>query len=117
MERLLERFSDIIVEVEEHSIAKRGEIVLEKATLVLLDNTRLYIRQIRRRHEILAYSYYWIDPSGKIIEGWDNAPHHPEVETFPHHRHVGDRVEPLHDPSLEALLQQVKQKLLAANTV
>ena len=47
----------------------------------------------------------------KPLLRYDNAPHHPEIETHPHHKHVGDRVEPLHDHSLEALLEEAKQPL------
>jgi len=34
--------------------------------------------------KVIACSYYWLGQSGEAIEGWDNAPHHPEVETHPH---------------------------------
>ncbi|HLD42080.1 MAG TPA: DUF6516 family protein [archaeon] len=27
--------------------------------------------------------------NGKIIKRWDNAPHHPEIKTFPDHVHMG----------------------------
>ena len=37
------------------------------------------------------YSYHWERrrQRGKLYR-WDNAPHHPRVATFPHHKHVGD---------------------------
>ena len=37
------------------------------------------------------YAYHWEHSrqSGKIYR-WDNAPHHPEVSTFPKHFHNGD---------------------------
>jgi hypothetical protein len=33
------------------------------------------------------YSYHWQDKEGKLIQRWDNAPHHRELEHFPHHIH------------------------------
>lgn len=39
------------------------------------------------------YAYHWEHrrQSGKIYR-WDNAPHHPEVSTFPKHFHDGDEI-------------------------
>jgi len=34
------------------------------------------------------YHFHWQDNQGKLIRRWDNAPHHPEIETFPHHLHL-----------------------------
>lgn len=38
------------------------------------------------------YRHHWQDSSGRVIKRWDNAPHHPELDTFPHHLHEGDQV-------------------------
>ena len=35
------------------------------------------------------YRYHWQTGSGKLIKRWDNAPHHPEINTFPDHLHDG----------------------------
>ena len=35
------------------------------------------------------YRYHWQDASGNLIKRWDNAPHHPEIHTHPHHVHEG----------------------------
>jgi hypothetical protein len=44
--------------------------------------------------EVTKYRHHWQDPDGLLIKRWDNAPHYPTVETFPHHLHDGaeDRV-------------------------
>jgi hypothetical protein len=35
------------------------------------------------------YRYHWQTGSEKLIKRWDNAPHHPEIDTFPDHLHDG----------------------------
>ena len=35
------------------------------------------------------YSYHWQNPDGIIRKRWDNAPHHREIESYPHHIHDG----------------------------
>jgi hypothetical protein len=67
------------------------------------------IREYLRGGEVAAYGYYI--RVGGYEEWWDNRPHHPEVETFPHHRHVEGRIEPLHQPSLEAFLEHARRLL------
>lgn len=34
------------------------------------------------------YSYHYQKSNGDLVFRYDNAPHHPEIETFPHHKHV-----------------------------
>ena len=36
-----------------------------------------------------AYAFHFRDEADQCIFRYDNAPHHPGVETFPHHRHSG----------------------------
>ncbi len=102
---LLNKYRDIILRIEELNIVERKDIRREKAVLILRDMSRVCIRRIFRGNELVAYSYYWLDPEGNIIEGWDNAPHHPEIESFPHHRHTKNRrVELLFNYDLESFL-------------
>lgn len=36
------------------------------------------------------YRYHLQDPDNHLITRWDNAPHHPEVSSFPDHQHNQD---------------------------
>lgn len=38
----------------------------------------------------IDYSYHYQDRADQLIFRYDNAPHHPEVATFPHHKHLFD---------------------------
>ncbi len=42
-----------------------------------------------KKLDITKYRYHWQTQSGKLIKRWDNAPHHPEIDTFPNHLHIG----------------------------
>lgn len=44
--------------------------------------------------EVTKYRHHWQDGQGLFIKRWDNAPHYPGIDTFPHHLHDGaeDRV-------------------------
>ena len=55
-------------------------------------------RLVEEKDELIVtkYRFHWQDKEGKLIKRWDNAPHHPEIDTFPHHLHEGidDKVLP-----------------------
>ena len=36
------------------------------------------------------YSFHWQDQHGNLIKRWDNAPHYPDLDGFPHHIHIGE---------------------------
>ena len=108
----MERHQGIVARIDKLELVVKGDMVLEKASATLVDGSKIHLRLVRRGDQVVAYSYYWLSQSGETIEGWDNAPHHPEVETHPHHRHVAGKVEPLEDPSPEAFLEHVTETLL-----
>jgi hypothetical protein len=71
---------------------------LEKTALFryrikLIDESLIEIteRILEERGGLTAtkYRYHWQAGSGKLIKRWDNAPHHPEIDTFPDHLHDG----------------------------
>jgi len=41
---------------------------------------------------IKKYRHHWQSHDGQVIKRWDNAPHHPEIDTFPHHLHNGSEI-------------------------
>lgn len=43
---------------------------------------------VKEKAEKYKYSYHYQDRDGKVIFRYDMAPHHSEIETFPHHKHV-----------------------------
>jgi hypothetical protein len=40
--------------------------------------------------EVRKYSFHWQDKHNHLVKRWDNATHHPEVSTYPHHVHDGE---------------------------
>ncbi|HMF34887.1 MAG TPA: DUF6516 family protein [Candidatus Lokiarchaeia archaeon] len=57
-----------------------------KAIAFLKDGTELHILEFISPTKV-RYSYHWQNPDGTLIIRWDNAPHHPELRSFPNHKH------------------------------
>ena len=74
---------------------------------VLINHAEIEIREPLIQNNIVYYSYSV--RIGNKIEWWNNRPHHKDIETFPHHRHVNGRILALYNHSLESFLNYVKQ--------
>lgn len=114
LRKLLDEFSEIIAEVEEHQERRRRNFLILRVKLLLIDSSEVFIREIWRGDDLIAYSYYWLAPDGELLEGWDNTSHQRHVEgevlDLPHHdfhdflkmimkRIIGDASQPFLDDS------------------
>ena len=46
----------------------------------------LFMERFRWKDGVITmekYSFHWQNAEGKLIRRWDNAPHHPEISSFP----------------------------------
>jgi hypothetical protein len=63
------------------------------------------------------YAYHYQTADGALLFRYDNSPHYPEIETFPHHKHVGtgasELITPARPPDLIAVLREIETMLAA----
>lgn len=112
MKQLLEQQSDLIADIPffEHQV--REGIELFKVKAILADGSNLRISEVWVDKALEKYAYYWLDESNNLLCGWDNAPHHPEISTHPHHQHVGDEVQKSSVRKLNDVLAILTAKIL-----
>jgi len=88
------------------------------ARLRFPDNSQLQVveRLIVERYTITKarYAYHYQRADGTTIFRYDNVPHHPELKTYPHHKHVGDTVVASRPPDLGEVLREIDGVLFAA---
>ncbi len=65
----------------------------------------------RKRDKITRpkYRFHFMDSADKMIFRYDNAPHHPKVTTYPHHKHIRGEEKP--KPSKEIGLRDVLSEI------
>ncbi len=56
----------------------------------------------------IKYRYHYMDKNDRSIFRYDNAYHHRELRTFPHHKHIGDSVQKSHEPELYEILIEIQ---------
>jgi len=62
----------------------------------------------------IDYRYQWMDSNKTVLRRrWDSTPHHPGLESFPYHVHLGseEAVAPGHRLGLVDLLQDLESEL------
>jgi len=110
--------SERLLEIEEKFEAMVERILpieLDEETLrvilYLKDGSTLRVTEQWAAKVLKRYSYYWLNPDNELKIGWDNAPHHTQLELFPHHKHVY-RQNNLR-PSAETCLEDVMRVILS----
>lgn len=85
--------------------------------LALKDGTTLRVSERWRGQLLVRYSYYWLDSHDRMKVGWDNAPHHEQLENFPHHKHVGEqaRLESSYEACLEDVMTILESEFTSRN--
>ncbi len=68
----------------------------------------LYVREYNDEKE-RKYSFHWQDKQDSLIIRWDNAPHHNNLGTFPHHKHTANGIEESNEISLEDILRYIEK--------
>ena len=78
--------------------------------LYLKDGTNLRLTEQWEGNVLQRYSYYWLTATNELKIGWDNAPHHTHLDTFPHHKHVGrqDNLQPSTETHLDDVMALIR---------
>lgn len=104
----LDAFSEIVKAIEDLEIVQKETVSKLKAKLRLFDGSILWVREVYVNDLIEVYSYYWLRPDETMIIGWDNAPHHKNIKTYPHHMHIADKVDDSDQRDLHSILNFIK---------
>ena len=108
IQSLAKNFTGIVQAIEDIEIVEKEAVRKLKCSLRLFDGTMLKVREIWLQDKMLAYSYYWLRSDESLIIGWDNAPHHKSISTFPDHKHVGKHTEFSYETDLGQVLSYIQ---------
>lgn len=114
IEKLLDNHSHII----EDQIIKTNTFADDKGSIegevFFIDETTLDFLEIVNTNKANKekYRYHYMDKDKQLIFRYDNAQHHRELKTFPHHKHTEKGVEESKEPDLEIVLKEIEIKLI-----
>ncbi len=70
----------------------------------LLEINESITHQDRLQH--LSYRYHFQNESSELIFRYDNAPHFPDLPTFPNHKHLPNGVEAFDRPNVADVIKE-----------
>jgi len=98
-----------------------GQQIFIEGRLRFWDGSLLkFVEVVQQRGAVvgkLEYAYHYQDALDQMVFRYDNAPHHPEILTFPHHKHVADvrpkseSIESATAPHLGEVLREIDRSL------
>ncbi len=102
---LLQEFGEIIADTIIEKNKQEKGIQFFKARIVLKDSSCLALYEAIKAGS-RKYGYQWMRSDNSLIICWDNADHHPEIETHPHHKHIETRqnVQPSEEMNTQKVL-------------
>ncbi len=80
--------------------------------IIFYDHSVLFAREYIDETE-RDYSFHWQDDRNQMIMRWDNAHHHFDISTFPHHKHTQEGIFENTEISLKEVLKTI-QTLIAS---
>ena len=88
-----------------------SKTVYIKGALIFIDSSILEVAIFANEYtnavNVDKYRFYYMDKHGEMLFRYDNAPHHREVITFPHHKHLPDRTIPSNMPTIKDMLNEI----------
>jgi hypothetical protein len=112
------QYFEIIEKAIEYSPAEAAEIEIERrdathgtieGVVYFADGSRLEFTErivIEQSRPVKReYRYQFVSQSQTLFR-YDNAPHHPQIVTFPHHKHIGAKIMPALEPEFSQVLAE-----------
>ena len=88
-----------------------NETVYLKGNLLFIDASVLEIALFAEKSgatvTVDKYRLHYMDRQGALIFRYDNAPHHRELSSFPHHKHTPGNVARSTMPSIKDVLNEI----------
>ncbi|MFH1774431.1 MAG: DUF6516 family protein [Methanobacteriota archaeon] len=106
--------SKIIADDKIHFKFERNTAFI-RGTLIFVDGSILrFMEFIDMLNKLHRYRFQWMDSKNYLIRRWDNAPHHKEISSFPHHTHIQGKSNPVasRDITLEEVLDFIEGEIL-----
>jgi hypothetical protein len=87
--------------------------------LSFIDESYLHFAEVKSIKIVskIKYRYHYQKSNEEIVFRYDNSRHHPDVKTFPHHKHSPGEILPSTEPDLEMILKEIQEIILLSRHV
>ena len=92
------------------------ETVYLKGQITIIDSSTLEISifatESGEKLFIDKYRLHYMNNAGQMVFRYDNSPHHPEIDTFPNHKHMPGEIRSSIVPSIKDVLNEISAMIL-----
>ena len=102
----------VFINVEIKKEKKSVNVGLLFGRAVLMDISEFHFMEyieIDKKQPVITYRYHYQTKNNELIFRYDNSPHHKEIASFPHHKHL--KVKVVHTKQ-KTLLEVVEEILI-----
>lgn len=85
--------------------------------LLFVDGSILEFMEYLKDESRLKYRFHLMNKDGNMVFRYDNAPHHKEVSSFPHHKHLSGDVLESNDRGIMDVLDEIEILISNAMTI
>jgi len=104
-------FSDIrhYFDPLDKSVYLKGRLVFTDSSIL---DMAIFSIESHNRVTIDKYRIQYMSSTENLVFRYDNAAHHPETESFPHHKHLPEKVIQSTPPKLTDILNEISAFIL-----
>jgi len=119
IQNILNSRQEIIIESFRLQEIVPGREGIIEARLRFWDGSLLEFVEVLVEHGVVLvkteYAYHYQDAQNQLVFRYDNAPHHPEISTHPHHKHTPNTIAPATPPHLGDVITEIDEVLYPEN--
>lgn len=110
----LNNFKNIISDLNWNEKVYSSNLGFIEGQIVFNNNFILEFAEVKdiENSSKVKYRYHFMDDKKTMIFRYDNAKHFPKLSTFPHHKHLPDRVIESHEPKLKVVLSEIEKFII-----
>ncbi|RLD65627.1 MAG: hypothetical protein DRI95_08225 [Bacteroidetes bacterium] len=113
IDRTILQFTDI---VDNHTINKNKfneTQALLLGVIIFIDKSKLSFMEFIDLdvNGKIKYKYHYMNENNEQIFRFDNAKHHPDIKTYSHHVHIGNKISESKEPQLFDVSIKIHDKL------
>jgi hypothetical protein len=116
IEKTIDSSSIVLVSNIQKYFGPGEETVYLKGQITIIDSSTLEISifatESREKLSIDKYRLHYRSNAGQMVFRYDNSPHHPEIDSFPHHKHMPGKIRPSNIPSIKDILNEISAMIL-----
>ena len=111
IEKIIDSSSIVLSSNIEKYFDPGEETVYLKGRLIIIDSSileiALFVTESRETLYIDKYRLHYMNSAGQMLFRYDNSPHHPNIDSHPHHKYTSAKISASNVPSIEDILNEI----------